>query len=240
MTMSEWNKRPRNPSRWDDEFESDLMHPKWVPILPPQTIAPLQEYPLDPHTNSTGDNWENVHRHKNSWWCRQSGVFGNNVQGYQQDISDVPDECVFFTRGGRGIRRSTAAEGDCEIMFRFHTDSFDEYVIVMWDCFGTPTVEVLFARLSTPQGVSYLNVGLIRPFTSFGEPIEYLAMHKLGRLWTGWCASRGGNWVQLGSFTPTNTLTKISITFNNATAASPGTGLVGIDFFRVIPGANLP
>lgn len=237
MTMHEWNKRPKNPTIWDDEFETDLMHPKWVPMSPPQTLDPIAEYPLDPHTSSGGDNWENVHRHKTGWWCRQGGAIGNNVQGYSLDISQIPSECVLFMRGGRGVRRASAIDADCEIMARISDDAFSNYVLVMWDSFAN-IYSPLFAR-NTP-GLGYLNIGLLRNYFGFGEPIEYLAAQKMGGAWSGYGASRGGNWVYLGGFTHTVPITKISITFNNDTTAAPGTGLAGLDFFRVIPGTKLP
>lgn len=238
MTMPAWNKRPKNPSKWDDEFEADRMHPKWfMPHV--TTIPPLEEHVLDPHQTTGSDNWENAHRHKVGWWCRQGISTASNLQGYTQDISDLPDECTIIFRGGRGMRRALAVDGDSEIMVRISDDIYSNYVLIMWDSF-TSIYSPLFARSSPSQGLGYLNIGLVRNYFSYGEPVEYMAVTKAGLRWDGWAASSGGHWLWLGSHTHILTMTRMTVTFNNGTTSAPGNSLGGLDFVRVLPGLNLP
>lgn len=124
-------------------------------------------------------------------------------------------------------------------MIRISNDALNDYVLIMWDSFGS-IFSPLFARNSPSQGLGYLNLGLVRNYFGFGEPAEYLAVTKRGMRWDGWCGSSGGNWVHLGGHDQIIPMTKVNITFNNDTTATPGTGLAGLDFFRVLPGLNLP
>lgn len=235
MTMP-WLRRPVNPSKWDDEFEGDRIHPKWTKIS--SADPAVEESTINWTNNNNTAQLQNIHRHKASWLYRQPAGQGvvDNTQGYYQDASDFPTECFVMVRGGRGIRRASAVDGDSEISMRL-TDEGSNYVLIMWDC-STNIVEPLFARSTTALG--YLNLGLLRNYFGFAEPAEYMGIQKLNNTYHGFFASSAGNWVHMGSFTHTVPLPRLWLTFGNVNAGSPGTTPLGVDFVRVYPGAKLP
>lgn len=229
-----WFKRPINPSKWDDEFEGDRIHPKWTQIENVATDPAVEESTINIVNNNNALQLQNIHRFKASWIYRQPAGQGviSNVQGYYQEISDFPNECFILMRGGRSIRRASAVDGDSEISLRI-TDEGSNYILIMWDCSGS-IVEPLFARSTASLG--YLNLGLLRNYFGFAEPAEYLGIQKMNNTYHGWFASSGGNWTHMGSFTHTVALPRLWLTFANVNAGSPGTSPLGVDFLRVYPG----
>jgi hypothetical protein len=74
----------------------------------------------------------------------------------------------------------------------------------------------------------------------FGQHMEYVAVVKTGSVFDGYVASRGGNWVRLGTFTHPSTLVYVGFMFENIVTSTPGNAIVGFDFFRYRSDGQLP
>ena len=71
-----------------------------------------------------------------------------------------------------------------------------------------------------------------------GSPLEYVAIHKIGTTYHNWVGTASGNWLYMGSTTTALTMAYIGFIIANATTATPGVGVVGVDFVRFIDTSN--
>jgi hypothetical protein len=65
-----------------------------------------------------------------------------------------------------------------------------------------------------------------------GQPLEYIALHKLNTTYHGWVGTSSGNWIWLGTTNFTGTIAHVSLLFSSQQASKPGVGIFGIDFIR--------
>ena len=71
-----------------------------------------------------------------------------------------------------------------------------------------------------------------------GQALEYVAIHKIGSTYHGWAGTAGGNWIYMGSISPSFTLAHVGVfVYNNSTTAA-GLVIVGCDFIRFIETDN--
>jgi len=75
-----------------------------------------------------------------------------------------------------------------------------------------------------------------------GNHFEYVLILKDGDVYSGFIGSGPGNWVHLNTFTYTGgqTIDRVFIAAQNASIASPGNMIVGVDFFRYNSTKDLP
>lgn len=76
------------------------------------------------------------------------------------------------------------------------------------------------------------SIGVTDNTNQMAQPIEYVAIHKLGTTYHFWCAPSAGNWVWMGSTTHSTPFTRLCIYSYGEIHNKPGTQLAGIDFVR--------
>ena len=65
-----------------------------------------------------------------------------------------------------------------------------------------------------------------------GQALEYVAIHKIGNTYHGWVGTSSGNWIYMGSISPSFTLAHVGVyMYNNSTTAA-GLVVVACDFIR--------
>jgi len=68
-----------------------------------------------------------------------------------------------------------------------------------------------------------------------GQPLEIVAIHKIGNNWYGWIGNRVGSWIYLGSVNRSMLDSYIGFITQNNGAVAPGTNIVGCDYIQHIP-----
>ncbi len=246
MSSAPWLlRRPTNPTIWDDEFDADGLDPKWTRIDPATTHNPYTQNlnRLDPYVtaNSVAPHKESLSRHRRGWLMTQPAAASfSDAARYEQELVGLPTDCFIWFRQSRSYRL-TGVDQDGESWIRLTNgtaETYDAYALLGADQFGGQ-IQALYA-VARPS-VAYTNIGGVEEYGGECDPFEFFGIQKLDTTYHGWAASAAGNWVWMNAHTfPSAYLTFANLWFSNIVTSAPGNAICGMDFFRVLPGRNLP
>jgi hypothetical protein len=226
----------------DDEFEDTTLSGDWTvsPIVPVASA-------IDPYGAYTGTVGPRVEIHtdrRKSWLMCQPSASASTTKIHK--AYTVPTNVFMWARMSFNSRSATTPVNQdftCGIAFTQTSagpdaDESNRAALYLNESDGGKAQP---QAVGTEGGVTEYNYDGFDNYVSLMQysPIEYIAIHKVGSVFHYWVAPASGSWIHFGSYTTFGgTMDRVTITFQNASTASPGAPIMGIDFIRFVESAT--
>ncbi len=237
---------PSSPHAYDDEFNvGSALNVKWSRRGNWNDATAIDPYAS--FSSPTGGRWSH-NGFRPSWLMVQpdtSSGTGNSAEIYQS--VSLPSECFAWARMSFNIRYNAVVANDARVGLSFHADSSgpddNNRALIFLNLPGTNTVVCSAGRVqagvsvtTTSKNVGPQSLGV----DSLCQGACYIGIQKLSTTYNFFLGHPNGNWNILASQTLSATIAFMTLTFINASTASPGNMLVGCDFVRFKSGRGLP
>jgi len=225
----------------DDEFNDVTLASVWSENF---TVSAT---PIDPKASFTGNSRRDVNSPKRSWYRIQSASDVTGQVGLHKTFINglaLPDGfywCRLFTN----YRHSNVLDNDAEIgLFLTSTASgLPDYTQEGPNLFlAEGDVGVIAPQYQMLNGGVPAGAVQMADMEEEGIHYEYIGILKEANVYTGFVASRAGNWTHLGTLTYTGgvIIDRVFVAARNSSGVTPGNMIAGVDFFRYNTSIELP
>lgn len=238
VTSNLWSP-PATPHADDVEFESVSAPAGWSFSAGPSVTA------IDPYDTgfAAGDPRVEFHTNRRRSWMMVQPP-GDGSPYYLHKAYTLPTNLLFWARLAFNSRNASPANNDFSMSIMIcassagapdPTNSVQMYI-------NESDAGIVQAEAQAIEGgvVQHSDVTADIYGTNMGgQPLEYVAIHKVGTSYHYWVANAAGSWISLGTRVYAGAaVNRVAIRFLNAATGAPGAMIMGCDFLRFVESAT--
>jgi hypothetical protein len=227
LPWSMWD-YPATPDARDDEFDTAGLA-GWT------SLGTLSGTPIDPYVAfSTANTWRGDANTTRPSWLMVQATTGGGVYGVAKAVTLNTNDLVWCRISSDN--RTTYVANNARIgllLTNTISDPATHYAGIVWniDAGGTnPCVASLSEGVFIASPTMNGSIG--------SQPIQGLAIHKVGTRYYFWAFTEGGTRIPVGTVINANALTHVWLYCINTSSATFGNAIVGYDFIRFVNSAT--